>query len=277
MQNNSTSKIAIVIASKGRPNALAQRREVFDYQTVKPCAVVYSVSDDADLPNEQFLFSPHIIVKGPAGSSKQRNRGLEQILSTCEIVVFFDDDYIPAKNCLENILNFMKANPGVVGANGHLLLDGINGQAVDFEEGKKLLADHVRDVQPDFASMKDLIGLYGCNMAFRSAAIGNIRFDEKLPLYSWQEDIDFATQVGRKGRTVATQSFVGIHQGIKASRSPGRQLGYSQIANPTYLIRKGTMPLIFGLKMMVKNFISNHVRAFRPESWVDRKGRAIGC
>ena len=28
------------------------------------------------------------------------------------------------------------------------------------------------------------------------------RFDEALPLYGWQEDIDFTTQIGRRGRLV---------------------------------------------------------------------------
>lgn len=276
MEKNSFPQIAIVIASKGRPQTLSQWREVLEYQTVKPSKVVYSVSEDRDLPGKDHLFSPHVVVKGPAGSSRQRNRGIEEALHDCEILAFFDDDYVPAANCIENILTFMQRNPNVAGANGLLLRDGINSEAIDFETAKTMLRDHIVERTEDFAIEKDLIGLYGCNMAFRSSAIGNVRFDERLPLYSWQEDIDFAVQVGKRGRTVVTNSFAGIHQGIKASRTPGKQLGYSQISNPIYLIRKGTMPLTFGAKLMVKNVISNHVRMFRPESWVDRKGRAVG-
>ncbi|MGH1572240.1 glycosyltransferase family 2 protein [Methylobacterium sp. P31] len=170
----------------------------------------------------------------------------------------------------------MHRNADVVGANGLLLRDGINGEAVDFEAAKTILNQHAGNRTSEFKIEKDLIGLYGCNMVFRASAIGDVRFDERLPLYSWQEDIDFAVQVGRNGRIVKTNCFAGIHQGVKSSRTSGKQLGYSQVSNPIYLIRKGTMPVTFGAKLMIKNLISNHVKMFRPEPWVDRRGRAVG-
>ncbi|MHB2206088.1 glycosyltransferase family 2 protein [Methylobacterium sp. CM6257] len=276
MENLPALRVAIVIASKGRPHTLSQWRELLEDQTIKPSSVVYSVSHDRDLPEENRLFPSHVIVKGAAGASRQRNRGIEAVLHDCDLLAFFDDDYIPATNCIENIAEFMHRNPDVAGANGLLLRDGINSEAVDFEDAKAILKDYIEGQPDDFSIKKDLVGLYGCNMVFRASAIGNIRFDEKLPLYSWQEDIDFAVQVGRNGRTVATNSFAGIHQGIKSSRTSGKQLGYSQIANPIYLIRKGTMPATFGVRLMIKNVISNHVKLFKPERWVDRRGRTVG-
>lgn len=276
MENLPALRVAIVIASKGRPHTLSQWRELLEDQTIKPSSVVYSVSHDRDLPEENWLFPSHVIVKGAAGASRQRNRGIEAVLHDCDLLAFFDDDYIPATNCIENIAEFMHRNPDVAGANGLLLRDGINSEAVDFEDAKAILKDYIDGQPDDFSIKKDLVGLYGCNMVFRASAIGNIRFDEKLPLYSWQEDIDFAVQVGRNGRTVATNSFAGIHQGIKSSRTSGKQLGYSQIANPIYLIRKGTMPATFGVRLMIKNVISNHVKLFKPERWVDRRGRTVG-
>lgn len=276
MENLPALRVAIVIASKGRPHTLSQWRELLEDQTIKPSSVVYSVSHDRDLPEENRLFPSHVIVKGAAGASRQRNRGIEAVLHDCDLLAFFDDDYIPATNCIENIAEFMHRNPDVAGANGLLLRDGINSEAVDFEDAKAILKDYIDGQPDDFSIKKDLVGLYGCNMVFRASAIGNIRFDEKLPLYSWQEDIDFAVQVGRNGRTVATNSFAGIHQGIKSSRTSGKQLGYSQIANPIYLIRKGTMPATFGVRLMIKNVISNHVKIFKPERWVDRRGRTVG-
>ena len=69
--------------------------------------------------------------------------------------------------------------------------------------------------------MVDLEGLYGCNMVFRAEAIGQERFDEQLPLYAWQEDIDFTARVGRARRMVKTDAFQGVHQGVKGARLPG--------------------------------------------------------
>jgi hypothetical protein len=113
-------------------------------------------------------------------------------------------------------------------------------------------------------------------MAFRAGDIGAERFDERLPLYGWQEDVDFAMRVAR-GRAIGrTDGFHGVHQGIKRGRTSGRRFGYSQIVNPAYLYRKGSMSRKKMLNLAVRNFIANHVRALRPEPWVDRRGRIVG-
>jgi hypothetical protein len=113
-------------------------------------------------------------------------------------------------------------------------------------------------------------------MAFRTSAIGDERFDERLPLYGWQEDIDFAARVGRMGDIVKTNAFYGVHLGVKGARGSGVQLGYSQIANPLYLVHKGTMSADEAIPLIVKNVLKNHLRALRPEPWIDRLGRCKG-
>src|SRR6202040_3955084 len=89
----------------------------------------------------------------------------------------------------------------------------------------------------------DCYGTYGCNMAFRLKPIvsHNVVFDDNLPLYGWQEDIDFSRRVLPYGRIVRSKSLRGVHLGIKLGRTSGVRFGYSQIANPIYLTRKGTM------------------------------------
>lgn len=118
--------------------------------------------------------------------------------------------------------------------------------------------------------------IYGCNMAFRSSAIGGERFDERLPLYSWQEDVDFACRVAKGRRIGYTTRFFGVHQGVKYGRTGGRQFGYSQIINPIYLYRKGTMRFSKCIQLVLKNLLANHVRSLKPEFWVDRHGRVAG-
>ena len=56
----------------------------------------------------------------------------------------------------------------------------------------------------------------------------------------------------------------------------GVKFGYSQVANPIYLMRKGTMSLLFGGTRIIKNLIANMVRIWRPEAHVDRRGRLKG-
>ena len=79
-------------------------------------------------------------------------------------------------------------------------------------------------------------------MSIRTSAIGALRFDERLPLYGWQEDIDFTSQLRASGRVVGLNTLNGVHLATKSGRISGMKFGYSQIANPVYLVRKGTMP-----------------------------------
>jgi hypothetical protein len=114
-------------------------------------------------------------------------------------------------------------------------------------------------------------------MAFRSSAIGSHRFDEALPLYGWQEDIDFAASVSRHGgRLVKTDAFVGVHRGVRSGRTSGKRFGYSQMVNPVYLCRKRTMKRSYAARIMTQNFLANVRGLVRPEPWIDRRGRLFG-
>jgi hypothetical protein len=67
-----------------------------------------------------------------------------------------------------------------------------------------------------------------------------------------------------------------VHLGNKVGRSSGVRLGYSQIANPLYMVRKGTMERGRAYKQIGRNILANAVKTLRPEPWVDRRGRLIG-
>jgi hypothetical protein len=115
-------------------------------------------------------------------------------------------------------------------------------------------------------------------MAFRLKPIvgHNVVFDENLPLYGWQEDIDFSRRVRPYGRIVRSQTLRGVHLGIKLGRTSGVRFGYSQIANPVYLIRKGSMSWRHAAKLIWRNLAANLLRSVYPEPWIDRKGRLKG-
>jgi len=115
-------------------------------------------------------------------------------------------------------------------------------------------------------------------MSFRMEPIRRhgVLFDENLPLYGWQEDIDFSRQLAPFGRIVDANVLRGVHLGTKGGRTSGVRFGYSQIANPVYLIRKGTMSVGFAAALMWRNVVANAGRSFRPEPWIDRRGRLWG-
>jgi len=268
--------VAVVIASLGRPDLIERMIARMARQTLKPELLLFSTASPQDLP-EHFTETDEVkAVFGPKGLTRQRNAALDYLGDRFDIVLFYDDDFVPSLHSVQNLVNFFRTHPDVVGATGNVLADGINNAGISGDEAERIVADH--DDRNDFPNVivAEPTGLYGCNMAFRSSGIGSTRFDERLRLYGWQEDVDFSAALKPRGKIVKTLAFAGVHQGIKHGRTPGVRLGYSQVVNPLYLAAKGTMPTTYALKLMARNLLANHLKMFLPEPWVDRKGRAKG-
>jgi GT2 family glycosyltransferase len=266
-------RIAVVIASKGRPLEISYVLQALARQTLPPSAIVLSVVTAADLPDQ--LATDIKTLFGTAGSSVQRNRGIDEVLPDSDIIVFFDDDFIPADNAIAGLADFFTAHPQITGACGFVIADGVTCGGLSLADAMaKLIAFQSQPPPP--LSAREQGWTYGCNMAFRASAIGATRFDENLPLYGWQEDVDFSMRLRSTGGIVKTNAFAGVHLGVNKSRSSGIALGYSQMINPVYLVRKGSMSPIKAGLLMANNFLANHLKSLRPEPWIDRLGRARG-
>jgi GT2 family glycosyltransferase len=266
--------IAIAVASIRRPEEIGQLLLRLARQTLQPAQIILSLEVRADAPAD--LPAGLDIILGPKGLTSQRNRALDAVRADCDVVVFFDDDYLPCDDALAGIARIFETDGAIAGATGRVLRDGITYGGLDYEDAlASLVAYHGRPAT-ETMECSDIDEVYGCNMAFRMAAVRELRFDEKLPLYGWQEDVDFAGQLLTKGRIVKTNAFSGVHRGVTRGRTPGVALGFSQIVNPVYLVNKGTMRPVKALKLMVKNLAANHLKAIRPEAFIDRAGRMRG-
>ena len=158
---------------------------------------------------------------------------------------------------------------------GHVLADGINGPGLSFQQARDILAG-APDGDPERHERVAPAGAYGCNMVFRAADIAEHRFDERLPLYGWQEDTDFSRLVARGRPIVRLHGLRGVHLGVKRGRVSGVRFGYSQVVNPLYLVRKGTGTGRWAANLIVRNVLANVALSFRPEPHVDRLGRLKG-
>lgn len=268
--------IAVVIATLGRPDLVEQMCELMAQQTRSPDILLFSTVSESDVPEGFAAGEGCKVITGPKGLTKQRNNALNTLGDEYDLIVFYDDDFIPAPSALAGIEQFFRTHPDVAGATGNVLADGINSAGISLEQAQEIIARHEAKGFTPNCVVAPLQGLYGCNMAYRTSMIGDTRFDERLPLYAWQEDIDFASSLQDRGRIVRTFAFAGVHQGVKHGRTPGLRLGYSQIVNPAYLMKKGTMSKRLGFKLIIRNFIANHLKSLKPEPWVDRAGRAKG-
>lgn len=270
----SKSRLAVAIATLGRPETVRENLDALSRQTRLADIILLSVTGPEDVPDD--LEDHVIVIEGTKGLCAQRNRALNALEGKADYIVFFDDDYVPSKFALEGMVNFFDANPDIVGMTGHVLHDDIKGPGMTYENATKIVEAFDKNPRPKPRVLKEVDDLYGCNMAYRANAIGDNRFDEALPYYGWLEDVDFSNRLKKHGRLVHTNAFSGVHCGVKSARSPGVRLGYSQIANPLYLVRKGSMRRSKAYTLMSRNLLANHVLTFRPEPWVDRWGRVKG-
>jgi hypothetical protein len=246
-----------------------------EHQTRKPDLVLISTADAADVDMKTSNLFEVSYTFGKRGLTAQRNQALGHVLTAYDAVVFFDDDFLPADDYLALLETAFVAHPDWAGLTGRVIRDGICGKGMSFDEGLAVL-NQPEPSSPKQLDMVEELSAYGCNMAFRCACIGNIRFDERLPLYGWQEDVDFSMQVRRQGRIIRLNTLRGVHLGIKSGRVSGVRLGYSQIVNPLYLMRKGTVLPSRALALMARNVAANIMRSLWPEAYIDRRGRLWG-
>lgn len=267
------ARLFVIVATVGRAALTARTVAMLERQTRRPDGVIVvgvTPGDVAGIGAGQ----PHVeVALGDRGLPRQRNRGLDLLAGRADIVTFFDDDFVPARDHLEQVERIFDEHPDVAGITGHLVADGINEAGYSIEQAEALNAGQAAGLDPAFRTRQ---ALYGCNMSIRLAMAAGLRFDERLPLYGWLEDIDFSMQLARRGRLVSTGRVTGVHMGTKGGRTSGRKLGYSQIANVVYLARKGTMQPGLGRQLLTQNLVSNLVRSVKPEPHIDRRGRLWG-
>lgn len=275
----------IVIATKGRGEELKVLSHYLSHQTVAPERIIFVGTEESDfggLKSTNNNSSMEYLLSPIAGSSRQRNIGLERVLEIHGnndnfIILYFDDDFRPKPNWVERALECF-SQQDIAGLTGQVLADGIHGLGVSEEDAKHYLSGayepnaHWTDKFHD----RQVENAYGCNMAFSAEVCRDLRFDETLPAYGWLEDKDYSLRSKKYGLVICTTQCQGVHLGTKRGRVSETKFGYSQIANPIYLMRKGSLPPFDALELALGNFIANHVKAFFSESWIDRKGRVKG-
>lgn len=266
-------KLVVIIPTLGRSGQVARLLAHLEKQQRLPDEVIISAPDATHVEACECRF-PVKIVFGKMGLAAQRNTALEDALDRFDIITFFDDDFVPADDYLKSIVPAFEEHPDRAVVMGHVVRDGATNEGLTWHDA--LLALYQSEEASPDPQVNDHVGAYGCNMSIRASMVANLRFDERLVLYGWQEDIDFTSQMRTRGRVVGVRAIRGVHLGLKAGRVSGERFGYSQIVNPVYLILKGSVPAAFALPLMGRNIAANLARSIWPESYVDRRGRLRG-
>lgn len=279
----------VIIATKGRAAEVHELLSWLQRQTVAPVHTIVVGSEPKDIAgldaHPLTLAGGTSILQAPrAGLTLQRNCGIAHarerglLGDTPSFCVFFDDDFRPADNWIEQAQRCFVAQPDVMGITGHVLADGVHGLPISSDEARQFISGQ-RPPNQHWASgdtIREMDCLYGCNMAFRGSAMKACEFDEVLPLYGWQEDQDYSSQIAQHGRLIYLPDCKGVHLGSSSGRTSGLRLGYSQIINPIYLIRKGTMSKKKAYKFIARHLVANSVKSFIINHRIDYRGRLRG-
>ncbi|HTH61517.1 MAG TPA: hypothetical protein VL689_15330 [Paraburkholderia sp.] len=281
----------VIVATKGRA---AETATLFDYllkQTQRPDVVYVVGAEPADIEglaahalNDAVAVT--LLMSETAGLTAQRNCGVAALLhdvgpdDTHELwyAVFFDDDFRPDDAWLEHCDALFAAHPEIIGMSGQVLADGVKNRGVTEDEALGYLRGALTR-QEHWASgdeRREITSAYGCNMAFVDRVVRVCRFDEALPLYGWQEDQDYTSQARRFGQFVYEPSCRGVHLGAKKGRISGVRFGYSQIANPIFLVKKNTMARKKAYVFITRHLLSNLYHSLRSDPIFDYRGRLRG-
>jgi hypothetical protein len=240
-----------------------------------PDEIVLSVVSDQDLSTSSATNLNVSVVYSGLGSCAQRNSGLAFLQDRVEVVLFIDDDFWMSDTYIQKMERIFSVDQDVVAMTGLVLADGATTAGISVAEAERLLEDYKRAPAPS-ETIRDVPDTYGCNMAFRASKIRDLKFDERLPLYGWQEDVDFSAQLRGRGRIIWTNALYGVHLGAKKGKISGVRFGYSQVINPLFIFKKGNMSFRRAAFLIGKNLAANAAKSVFPERYIDRWGRLKG-
>jgi GT2 family glycosyltransferase len=281
----------VIVATKGRPAETAILLDYLADQEVRPDVVYLVGATPDDLPDVTgHSLQDHarvvLLISKVAGLTVQRNHGIEALLQDVAaeqsserwFVCFFDDDFRPHRAWLRQCDALFTERPEAIGMTGQILADGVKLGGLGEGDALRYLSGEVAPMEhwASGAERKEIGCAYGCNMAFVDQVIRRFRFDAALPLYGWQEDYDFTARAKTLGPALYEPGCLGVHLGVTHGRTSGVRFGYSQVANPLYLVRKQTMNRQRACRFISRHLLSNIYHSFYVHARFDYRGRLKG-
>ena len=115
---HATTRTAVVVATKGRPQAVNRLLQLLEQQTLPPSLVIISATEIADVGTQLNTGMNLNVILGSPGTSIQRNRALDGLQDSCDVVVFFDDDFVPSRHWIERTVRVFRDRRGGCGGLG---------------------------------------------------------------------------------------------------------------------------------------------------------------
>lgn len=203
-------ELSIIVPTRDRPALLARCLDALLAQATRREYEVVVVNDGAPLERLAQLDDPRVVLLTNAGTgpARARNRGVEEASGT--VLLFTDDDTVPARGWLEAAASALDEATDAVGVEGPI--DG-----GDFDP----LFEH--SIENERAG-----AYYTCNVGYRrDAFLAAGGFDVEFPAPHC-EDIDLGRRVSQRGTIVFNPSMQVVH--------PPRPIGFWEQARRGRLI-----------------------------------------
>lgn len=152
-----THSVIVGIATAGRPTLVSSLVKRLERQTLRPSLILIAPANSGDV--EPSLASDLIrIVHGRQGSCAQRNSIIEETIAHGgDVLVFFDDDFVPCDDYLEAMSAALLGSSAVL-AGGITLADGAGSAGISLEDADRIIAAAPTAIPSTVPAQ----GAYGC-------------------------------------------------------------------------------------------------------------------
>ena len=204
-----SEKLAIIVATKDRPEELKRLLESVSSQDIKPVQIV--IVDGGNSPVRRIAedfrdLNINYVRKVPASLTAQRNIGIGALRDDVTLAAFLDDDIVVEKDGLKNMVDFFEASPqDVGGASFNNMSDRYKKPTileriffVNADKPGMILRSGFQSKLCSLDETTSVEWLVGCAMVYRRGVFSEFAFDEYFSGYARYEDVDFSYRVGRK-------------------------------------------------------------------------------
>jgi GT2 family glycosyltransferase len=188
-----TPELSIIVATRDRPSLLARALRALLTQTTQRPYEVVVVNDGGPLPRVPELDDPRVVLltTGGGGPARARNRGVEAAQGA--VLLFTDDDTVPAEEWIEAAALALELEHDAVGVEGP-----VDGGGFDH------LFEH--SIQNELPG-----AYYTCNVGYRRDEFMRAGgFDVEFPAPHC-EDIDLGRRIAQRGEVLFVPAMRVLH------------------------------------------------------------------